>query len=663
MTVSSDGNTNNSGSMNSGRERHGEMINLEVNDIVRMSEESFIDSFKSMETVIRYEYRTEIVKGIHMVMDEIVIFFINLRISLWPMLKKYPATVYQSQVENSQFWAIVIIAAKCYGEIFANMSIGYFLLSLLFDKEIPSLLFIYSKISLAERRWLILVFSFWVGASTHFILINWNVGTLPSPPLYSPTLVALLFEFVGPTVAYNRPLLLLSTIGIASWMCFAYAYINACLTFTYFYTSLIAIASSFYSMQQHLADPTLGYLPTVFLCRRDMSEGHVLLPIHSMYNQLAITLIFGHYRWDRNPKAVAPNTLEERYTLLLRRLLARSKCERLTWPFATLKITLGAFRRPASLSRELRSQKAMEIIKTELGLGSIEELQHRFYGGCISRAKAYKTDKYGNIFVKFNDNEKAREMFDGEFASLQTLLNTNIIRIPKPIKTFSADGECCLAMEFIDMRGPSDSERLGTSIAKLHLHNKTLIEASKRNESTIGGIDKQREPIEKFGFHVRTYNGYCPLINEWSDNWVEFYSQNRLKNVIDIIVEKTGDRELLALWPKLERKIPEYFKGCDIYPCLLHGDLWFGNYSFTKDGPVIFDPASFYGHSEFEFGFWAMFGGFDEAFHTAYHKIIPQTAGFTQRVLLYQLFHRLNRWNHYGDYYKQDALNLMQKLS
>lgn len=35
-----------------------------------------------------------------MVMDEIAIFFMNLRISLWPMLKKYPATVYQTQIEK-----------------------------------------------------------------------------------------------------------------------------------------------------------------------------------------------------------------------------------------------------------------------------------------------------------------------------------------------------------------------------------------------------------------------------------------------------------------------------------------------------------------------------------------------------------------------------------
>ncbi|VDM12910.1 unnamed protein product [Wuchereria bancrofti] len=287
-----------------------------------------------------------------------------------------------------------------------------------------------------------------------------------------------------------------------------------------------------------------------------------------------------------------------------------------------------------SLSRTLHSGRVMEAIKSELNLGTIKELQFRFSGGYINRAKAYSTDKYGDIFVKFNDNEKAQEMFDGEFASLQALLNTNTVRVPKPIKRFSIDGDCCLAMELLDMHGPSDFEKLGTSIAKLHLHNKFLIEANKNSQLTIGGIDKQSEPIEKFGFSVLTYSGYCPLINDWSDNWVEFYSRNRLKKVIDIVVEKTGDRELLTLWPRLERKIPEYFKNCDIYPCLLHGDLWSGNYSFTKDGPVVFDPASFYGHSEYEFGILTMFGGFHQSFHTAYHKLIPQTTGFTERHFL-----------------------------
>uniref|UniRef100_A0A183DWJ0 Acyl_transf_3 domain-containing protein n=1 Tax=Gongylonema pulchrum TaxID=637853 RepID=A0A183DWJ0_9BILA len=213
-------------------------------------------------------------------------------------------------------------------ETFASSWIGYFLISILLRKCLLALIFIYivapifaylfnkktpaSKLSRPERRWLILVFSFWVGASTHYILINWDPGVYPPPPMYSPALVALLFEFVGPKLASNRPMLLMSTVGTASVVCFAYAFFNSCFNFTYFYTSVIAIASSFHSMQQQLADRSLG--------RGDTSEGNVMLPIQSMYHQLALTIIFGHYIWNRDPKAAVPDSLEERYTLLIYRL-------------------------------------------------------------------------------------------------------------------------------------------------------------------------------------------------------------------------------------------------------------------------------------------------------------------------------------------------------
>lgn len=37
-------------------------------------------------------------------------------------------------------------------------------------------------------------------------------------------------------------------------------------------------------------------------------------------------------------------------------------------------------------------------------------------------------------------------------------------------------------------------------------------------------------------------------------------------------------------------------------PCILHGDLWSGNIGSVDGHPSIFDPASYYGHSEAEFG-------------------------------------------------------------
>lgn len=118
------------------------------------------------------------------------------------------------------------------------------------------------------------------------------------------------------------------------------------------------------------------------------------------------------------------------------------------------------------------------------------------------------------------------------------------------------------------------------------------------------------------------------------------------------------------LWNQLERKIPHFFSDIPkIIPSLLHGDLWSGNFAETatetgKDMlsavqvckenfmffAVIFDPASFFGHSEYDFGIARMFGGFDKSFYDAYFSIVRKSEKFEKRNQLYQLFHYLNHW-------------------
>lgn len=131
---------------------------------------------------------------------------------------------------------------------------------------------------------------------------------------------------------------------------------------------------------------------------------------------------------------------------------------------------------------------------------------------------------------------------------------------------------------------------------------------------------------------------------------------------MDLIDKQYGDTETRSLWARLKLKIPEYFNGMDIKPSLLHGDLWSGNVAETEDGPVAFDPASFYGHHEFDLAIAGMFGGFSKAFYDAYHKWIPKEKGFEQRHQLYVLFHHLNHWNHFGTSYKSSSLSIMHGL-
>lgn len=62
---------------------------------------------------------------------------------------------------------------------------------------------------------------------------------------------------------------------------------------------------------------------------------------------------------------------------------------------------------------------------------------------------------------------------------------------------------------------------------------------------------------------------------------------------------------------------------------------------------VIFDPATFYGHHEYDIASISLFGGISKDFFEAYFKKIPKSNGFENRKLLYHLFHYLNHWYEY----------------
>lgn len=54
----------------------------------------------------------------------------------------------------------------------------------------------------------------------------------------------------------------------------------------------------------------------------------------------------------------------------------------------------------------------------------------------------------------FVNDAQAKLMFDGEMASLEAILKTEIVKVPKPMKVIELDsGGCVLVMEHVDMKG------------------------------------------------------------------------------------------------------------------------------------------------------------------------------------------------------------------
>lgn len=113
-------------------------------------------------------------------------------------------------------------------------------------------------------------------------------------------------------------------------------------------------------------------------------------------------------------------------------------------------------------------------------------------------------------------------------------------------------------------------------------------------------------PNSQFGFPVKTYHGNTPIDHGWSKTWEEYFTRTT-SVLLRLEQESQGpNQELLDMADALLNKVvprllrPLETGGRSIKPCLIHGDLWYGNATMDGDSglPIIFDAASFYAHNE-----------------------------------------------------------------
>jgi len=234
-------------------------------------------------------------------------------------------------------------------------------------------------------------------------------------------------------------------------------------------------------------------------------------------------------------------------------------------------------------------------------------------------------------------------MFKGEALGLQALYDTKTLRIPKIYHHgVLTDGGTFIVMEYLDFGGAGSQAELGRYLAKMHI-------APPQDPQAAKGL---------FGFPVDNTIGGTPQYNGWMDNWVDFFRERRLKPQLKL----AGDREMSQLGDVLMRNLDSLFKGIEVTPCCLHGDLWSGNIATADGQPSVFDPAVYFGHSEAEFGMsWC--AGFSGAFWSAYREIIPEAEGFGERAKLYRLYHYLNHYNLFGGGYRGSAMSELRSLT
>lgn len=292
-------------------------------------------------------------------------------------------------------------------------------------------------------------------------------------------------------------------------------------------------------------------------------------------------------------------------------------------------------------NNQLKLNMVASAISDKIGQHIIINSEHTLGGGCINHASRLETSA-GNFFLKWNAN-CAADIFIREAESLLELRKASgeFLIVPEVIAAKAVDTTPgFLVLEFLESSntGCDNDEKLGRGLATIH----------KLSNS-------------QFGFYANNYCGATLQNNNWCKSWPDFFRDNRLQFLLNLIDSKRPfDAEDRKMFEKLLDRMVKLLPAESV-PALIHGDLWSGNYMLSKNGPALIDPASCYADREMEFAIMTMFGGFSQRVYDAYNEINPLPADWKQRNKLYQLYHVLNHYFLFGEGYLNEAIQIAKK--
>ena len=250
-------------------------------------------------------------------------------------------------------------------------------------------------------------------------------------------------------------------------------------------------------------------------------------------------------------------------------------------------------------------------------------------GGCINNALKLDTSE-GVFFLKWQSGIP-EDMFQKETEGLKLLGDTNALKVPTVHSFGKLEGKHYLLMEHIESAPPKSKywQDFGSSLAEMH----------KNNSNPSYGLDHNN------------YIGKLPQVNDFKEDWIDFFIQLRLEYQLKLAVQNSlVDSSFVNRYRKFYELLPTLLPIDQ--PALLHGDMWSGNVMVDSEGYVcLIDPAVYYGHREIELAFTQMFGGFDHEFYSSYQEAYPLESGFDERVAIYNIYPHMVHVNLFGTSY------------
>ena len=267
------------------------------------------------------------------------------------------------------------------------------------------------------------------------------------------------------------------------------------------------------------------------------------------------------------------------------------------------------------------------------------------FGGDINEAFRLTLDDGTSLFMKSNA-PSLLPAFEAEEAGLHEIAGTGTIGTVRVLGTGTdPDGFSFLLQEFVTpgKKNRDYWERLGAELYAMH---SAPLPAGKEGDG--------------FGFGADNFIGSRRQKNTWTDQWIPFFRDCRLRPQL-IAAERWLDQRDRKLADSLLEHLDQYLIEPKA-PSLIHGDLWAGNVMTGSDGRAwIIDPAAYYGHPEADLAMTELFGGFSPAFYDSYFACAKIEAGYQDRKDIYNLYHLLNHLNLFGVSYLSSVERIFRR--
>ncbi len=261
-------------------------------------------------------------------------------------------------------------------------------------------------------------------------------------------------------------------------------------------------------------------------------------------------------------------------------------------------------------------------------------------GGSINEVYCLKTTA-GSFCLKYNLSDAFPKMFETEAGGLKLLSMAGTLKVPGVIAYDRLPDHSFILMEYIQPAPQIKDffQDFGRNLARLH-----------------------KQKGELYGLDYNNYMGSLAQNNCYHSVWVDFFVEERLDKQVKLALRKglldpSVENLFEKLYVKLDDLLPEE------PPCLVHGDLWSGNFIVSEDGKAcLIDPAVYYGNREVDLAMSTLFGGFSPEFYASYEEEYPLIKGWRNRLDLYKLYPLLIHLNLFGCSYLGSILQILRRF-